>query len=317
MRRSVARIVVVLFALTVLGSPYPVSAAPEGTMTWGVHITLASRWLDPAETEGIITPFMVLYGLHDALVKPMPAGQQTPSLAESWTQSKDGLTYEFVIRKGVKFHNGEPVTATDVKFSFERYKGAGAKLLKERVREIQLVDAGRVRFVLKEPWPDFMTFYGTSATGSGWIVPKAYVEKVGDDGYKKAPIGAGPYRFVSFNPGVELVMEAWEGYWRKVPNVKRLVLRSLPEETTRAAALKKGEIDIAYLLTGPVAEEIQRTPGFKLVAPKESQGTFWLDLPDQWDPKSPWPGAQPGRDAWLQQADGLADPARARVLTLL
>ena len=288
MRRSVARIVVVLFALTVLGSPYPVSAAPEGTMTWGVHITLASRWLDPAETEGIITPFMVLYGLHDALVKPMPAGQQTPSLAESWTQSKDGLTYEFVIRKGVKFHNGEPVTATDVKFSFERYKGAGAKLLKERVREIQLVDAGRVRFVLKEPWPDFMTFYGTSATGSGWIVPKAYVEKVGDDGYKKAPIGAGPYRFVSFNPGVELVMEAWEGYWRKVPNVKRLVLRSLPEETTRAAALKKGEIDIAYLLTGPGAEDIQRTPGFKLVAPKESQGTFWLDLPDQWDPKSPW-----------------------------
>ena len=288
MRRSVARIVVVLFALTVLGSPYPVSAAPEGTMTWGVHITLASRWLDPAETEGIITPFMVLYALHDALVKPMPGNINTPSLAESWTQSKDGLTYEFVIRKGAKFHNGEPVTATDVKFSFERYKGAGAKLLKERVREIQLVDAGRVRFVLKEPWPDFMTFYGTSATGSGWIVPKAYVEKVGDDGYKKAPIGAGPYRFVSFNPGVELVMEAWEGYWRKVPNVKRLVLRSLPEETTRAAALKKGEIDIAYLLTGPVAEDIQRTPGFKLVAPKESQGTFWLDLPDQWDPKSPW-----------------------------
>jgi peptide/nickel transport system substrate-binding protein len=288
MRGSVARLIVALATVTLLGRLCPASAGPEGTMTWGVHITLASRWLDPAETEGIITPFMVLYGLHDALVKPMPAGQQTPSLAESWTQSKDGLTYEFVIRKGVKFHNGEPVTATDVKFSFERYKGAGAKLLKERVREIQIVDAGRVRFVLKEPWPDFMTFYGTSATGSGWIVPKAYVEKVGDDGYKKAPVGAGPYRFVSFNPGVELVMEAWEGYWRKVPTVKRLVLRSLPEETTRAAALKKGEIDIAYLLTGPVAEDIQRTPGFKLVAPKESQGTFWLDLPDQWDPKSPW-----------------------------
>jgi len=93
---------------------------------------------------------------------------------------------------------------------------------------------------------------------------------------------------VSFDPGVELVMEANEGYWRKVPNVKRLVYRSMAEETTRAAALKKGEVDIAYLLTGPVAEDIQRTPGFKLVAPRESQGTFWLDLPDQWDPKSPW-----------------------------
>jgi peptide/nickel transport system substrate-binding protein len=289
MRPVPSRVVLsVVLVLLLAGLVPPALAAPEGTMTWGVHITIASRWLDPAETEGIITPFMVLYALHDALVKPMPAGINTPSLAESFTQSKDGLTYEFVIRKGVKFHNGDPVTAGDVKFSFERYKGAGAKLLKERVREVQIVDPGRVRFVLKEPWPDFMTFYGTSATGAGWIVPKAYVEKVGDDGFKRAPIGAGPYKFVSFNPGVELVMEAWDGYWRKTPNIKRLVLRSLPEETTRAAALKKGEVDIAYLLTGPVAEDIQRTPGFKLVAPKESQGTFWLDLPDQWDPKSPW-----------------------------
>ena len=289
MRPATSRLVPVLFALLlVVGVARPAPAAPEGTMTWAVHITLASRWLDPAETEGIITPFMVLYALHDALVKPMPAGLNTPSLAESFTPSKDGLSYEFVIRKGVKFHNGEPVTAADVKFSFERYKGAGAKLLKERVREIQVVDPGRVRFLLKEPWPDFMTFYGTSATGSGWVVPKAYVEKVGDDGFKKHPIGAGPYRFVSFNPGVELVMEAWDGYWRKVPNIKRLVYRSMPEETTRAAALKKGEVDIAYLLTGPVAADVQRTPGFKLVAPRESQGTFWLDLPDQWDPKSPW-----------------------------
>jgi peptide/nickel transport system substrate-binding protein len=289
MRLCISRVVVVLLAvLSVFGMACAASAAPEGTMTWGVHITLASRWVDPAETEGIITPFMVLYALHDALVKPMPGNVNTPSLAESFTASKDGLTYEFVLRKGVKFHNGEPVTATDVKFSFERYKGSGAKLLKERVREVQMVDPGRVRFHLKEPWPDFMTFYGTSATGAGWIVPKSYVEKVGDDGFKKAPIGAGPYKFVSFNPGIELVMEAFEGYWRKVPNVKRLVYRSMPEETTRAAALKKGEVDIAYLLTGPVAEDIQRTSGFKLVAPKEAPGLFWLDLPDQWDPKSPW-----------------------------
>jgi len=289
MRRFIIRLgVVVATCGVLLGTSRPVTAAPEGTVTWGVHITLASRWLDPAETEGIITPFMVLYALHDALVKPMPAGWNTPSLAESWSQSKDGLTYEFVLRKGVKFHNGDPVTADDVKFSFERYRGSGAKALKDRVREVQIVDPGRVRFVLKDPWPDFMTFYGTSATGSGWIVPKKYVEKVGDDGFKKAPIGAGPYRFVSFNPGVELVLEAYEGYWRKTPSVKRLVLRSLPEETTRAAALKKGEVDISYLLTGPVAEDVRRTPGFKLTAPSQASGVFWLDIPDQWDPKSPW-----------------------------
>src|SRR5262245_43976665 len=215
--RLMTRLTAAVALALALGAVRPAVAAPEGTMTWGVHITLASRWLDPAETEGIVTPFMVLYALHDALVKPMPAGLYTPSLAESFTQSKDGLTHEFVIRQGVKFHNGDPVTAADVKFSFERYKGSGAKVLKERVREVQAVEPGRVRFVLKEPWPDFMSFYGTTATGAGWIVPKAYVERVGDDGFKKAPVGAGPYKFVSFNPGIELVMEAFDGYWRKTP----------------------------------------------------------------------------------------------------
>jgi peptide/nickel transport system substrate-binding protein len=265
----------------------PAAAAPEGTLTWGLHVTLAPRWLDPSDTEAFINPFMVLYAVHDAPVKPMPGGENTPSLAESWTVSKDGLAYEFVLRKGAKFHNGDPVTADDVKFSFERYKGAAAKLLKDRVRDVEIVDPGRVRFHLREPWPDFMTFYGTSATGAAWIVPRKYVEKVGEDGFKKAPIGAGPYKVVSFNPGIDLVMEAFEGYWRKVPSVKRLVFRSMPDETTRAAALKAGDVDIVYLLSGPTAQEVKRTPGLRLAAAMPP-GVVFLDLPEQWDPKSPW-----------------------------
>src|SRR5437899_5091082 len=264
MKSFVIRLVVVTSGLLFAAAGEPALAAPDGTMTWGVHVTLAARWLDPSDTEAFITPFMVLYALHDALVKPMPGGDNTPSLAESWAASKDGLTYEFVLRKGVKFHNGDAVTAEDVKYSFERYHGAAAKLLKDRVREIQVVDPSRVRFVLKEPWPDFMTFYGTSATGAAWIVPKKYVEKVGEDGFKKAPIGAGPYRFVSFNPGIDLVMDAFEGYWRKIPNVKRLVFRSMTDETTRAAALKAGDVDIVYLLSGPVAAEVKRSAGLRL-----------------------------------------------------
>jgi peptide/nickel transport system substrate-binding protein len=289
MKPFVARVGVVTLAVLLLlpVSVGPAMAAPEGTMTWGVHVTLASRWLDPSDTEAFITPFLVLYAIHDALVKPMPTGDNTPSLAESWTGSKDGLSYEFVLRRNTKFHNGDPVTADDVKFSFERYKGAGATLLKEKVKEVQVLAPNRVRFVLKEPWPDFMTFYGTSATGAAWIVPKKYVEKVGDDGFKKAPVGAGPYRFVSFTPGVELVMEAFEGYWRKAPAVKRMVFRSMADETTRAAALKAGDVDIVYLLSGPIAEEIKRTPGLRLAAAKPP-GVVFLDLPEQWDPKSPW-----------------------------
>ena len=280
-------IALLLASSAALGALGPVDAAPDGQMTWAVHVTLAARWLDPGDTEGTITPFLTLYALHDALLKPMPQGISTPSLAESWSASPDGTTYDFVLRKGIRFHNGEPVTPEDVKFSFERYRGGAAKLLKEKVKTVQVVDPRRVRFVLKEAWPDFITFYGTTATSAGWIVPKKYVESVGDDGFKKAPIGAGPYRLASFNPGIELVLEAFEGYWRKVPSVKRLVFRNMPDETTRAAALKKGEVDVAYLLTGPVAEEVKRTPGLKLIAARTNT-VFFLDFLEQWDAKSPW-----------------------------
>src|SRR5262249_51832193 len=134
---------------------------PEGQLTWAVHFTLAPTLFEPAETPGLITPFMILYALHDAMVKPMPGKSMAPSLAESWSMSSDGLIYEFVLREGARFHNGEPVTAADVRFSFERYRGISAKVLKHQVAAIETPDPARVRFRLKQPWPDFMTFYGT------------------------------------------------------------------------------------------------------------------------------------------------------------
>src|SRR5262245_47693658 len=136
--RSIAALSLVILALSVAGAALAADA-PAGTLTIGAHVTLVNRWLDPGETEGLITPFMVLYLIHDALVKPMPGNINTPGLAESWTLSKDGLTYEFVLRKNAKFHNGDPVTAEDVKFTFERYKGSGAKLMKEKVKDVQVV----------------------------------------------------------------------------------------------------------------------------------------------------------------------------------
>ena len=283
MRRPSAALILLLLVFV---AATPVAAA-EGQLTWAVHISLAPTWFDPAETPGIVTPFMILYALHDAVAKPMPGKTMAPSLAESWTVSPDGLTYDFILRSGVKFHNGETVTADDVKFSFDRYKGAANKALKDKVRTVQVVDPLRVRFFLKEPWPDFMTFYASSATGAGWVVPKKYVEKVGDDGFKKAPVGAGPYRFVSFTPGIELVMEAFDQYWRRSPSVKRLVFKSVPEESTRLAMLKRGEADIVYSIRGALAEELQRTPGLTL-KPTIIHGTQWLNFVDQWDPKSPW-----------------------------
>ncbi len=261
--RRVLVLTLVALVLVLVGAPDRGLAAPEGQLIWGVHVSLAPIWFDPADTLGMITPFMVLYALHDAMVKPMPGQPTAPSLAESWSVSKDGLVYEFVLRKGARFHNGEPVTAEDVKFSFERYRGTAHKTLKERVAGVEAPDPSRVRFRLKQPWPDFLTFYA-SASGAGWIVPKKYVEKVGDEGFKKAPVGAGPYKFVSFTPGVELVLEAFDQYWRKTPSVKRLVFRVISDEATRLAALKRGEVDIVYSVRGELAEELQRTAGLTL-----------------------------------------------------
>jgi peptide/nickel transport system substrate-binding protein len=260
---------------------------PAGTMTWGLHFTLAPTYFDPAETSGIATPFKFLYALHDALIKPMPQGLLTPSLAESWTESADGLVYEFTLRDKVTFHNGEPLTAADVVFSFQRYKGAGAKTYKEKVEVVEAVDPLHVRFRLREAWPDFLLFLGTPATGAGWVVPKKYLEQVGDDGFKKHPIGAGPYKFVSHTPGVDLVVEAYEGYWRKVPQVQRLVFKSVPEATTRLAMLKKGEADIVYTLPGELAEEVRRDAQLALQV-NYPPTPFWLDFSGKWDAKSPW-----------------------------
>src|SRR6266699_2220608 len=258
---------------------------PEGEMRWALYVTLSPVWFDPGEVVGQLTPFWVLYAMHDALVKPMPGNQMTPSLAESWTVSPDQRAYEFKLREGLKFHNGDPFTAEDVKFSFLRAKGS--KVLHDRVKEVVIVSPYRVRFQLHEPFPDFMAFYGTMAAGPGWIVPKSYIEKVGDDGFKKNPVGLGPYKFVSHNPGIELVMEANESYWRKVPSVKRLVYKVVPESTTRAAMLKRGEVDIAYLLEVPQAQELKRDPNLKL-AFSGGIAIFFLDFLDQWDPKSLW-----------------------------
>ena len=263
------------------------TAQPSGQLTVGVHVTLSPTWFDPAETPGIITPFMFLYALHDALVKPMPGNTLTPSLAESWSESPDGLTYEFLLRSGVTFHNGDPLTTEDVKFSFLRYKGTAAGEFKTRVRDVEIVDPRRIRFHLHEIWPDFMTFYGTPATGAGWIVPKKYVEKVGDDAFKQHPIGAGPYKFVSQEPGIGAICEANDKYWRKVPAVKRLVFTGVPEETTRVAMLKRQEADITFGLGGALAEEVRRDTSLTL-EPVYPPGVWFVYFADQWNPKSPW-----------------------------
>src|SRR5687768_10034889 len=175
MIKSLPAIVLAMASLIV---PMAASAQTESQLTIAFDASVAPAFLDPAQTAGLATPFVFLYALHDALVKPLPGNDMAPCLAESWRESADGLTYEFKLREGLRFHNGDPFTAEDVKFSFHRYKGVSAKLLHDRVKDVQIVDPHRVRFVLHAPWSDFLVFYATPATGAAWIVPKKYIERV-------------------------------------------------------------------------------------------------------------------------------------------
>ena len=275
------------FVVGLSGGMAGAQSQPDGQITIAFDASIATSFLDPAEKPGIGTPFVFLYAMHDALIKPLPGNNMAPCLAESWTESPDGLVYEFKLREGLKFHNGDPFTGEDVKWSFFRYKGMSAKLLHDRVKAVDVVDPYRVRFVLHAPWPDFLAFYATPATGAAWIVPKRYIEKVGEEGFKRQPVGLGPYRFVRMTPGVELVLDANEQYWRKKPTIKTVVIKGIPDRTTRLAMLKTGEADLAYLMIGIEAATVKADPKLRL-AKVIPAATWWLEFPEQWTSKSPW-----------------------------
>src|SRR6266581_705313 len=224
--RTAAIAVLSLLALGLWTGQATAQSQPDGQLTIAFDVSIALTFLDPAETPGIGVPFVFLYALHDALIKPLPGNDMAPCLAESWKESPDGLVYEFKLREGLKFHNGDPFTADDVKFSFLRYRGASAKLLHDRVKSVDILDPHRIRFVLHAPWPDFLVFYATPATGAAWIVPKKYIEKV-------------------------------------------------------------GEADIAYVMIGLEAIAIKTDPKLRL-AKVIPPATWWMEFPEQWNPKSPW-----------------------------
>jgi peptide/nickel transport system substrate-binding protein len=280
------------------GSAPAHSASPAGVLKEAIHWGLSADWLDPATNAGLVPAQITLYLFHDALVKPMPDGTYSPCLAESWSISPDSKVYEFKLRKGVKFHNGDPLTAEDVIFSFQRYKAAQAKIIHGKTEKMEAVNPHLVRFTFKEPFPDFLEYLLPGATAIGWVVPKKYIEKVGDAGFKKNPIGAGPYKFVEFVTGVRLVGEAFEEYWRKVPHIKRMEFNIVSEPATRLAMARRGEVDIATLMQGVFYEDLKKDPNLRMLPPLSP--TRWLVyITSQWDPKSPWADARVRKAASL------------------
>ncbi len=223
--------------------------------------------LDPA-VGAVIEHRNILAHLYDTLLEIGDDGELLPGLATSWEISDDGLTYTFDLRRDVTFHDGSDLTADDVVFSMERYRDEGttagvAASVVANMDSITAVDDHTVELQLSSPQPDLLTQLGPHDVYIG-ILPKDYVESAGDDFeaqnelIQSAPVGTGPFEFVSHEPDIEAVFRGVEDHWRKTPAVDQLRLFHVPEEATRLAMLLNGEVQLTQLSTDDV-EQVERS----------------------------------------------------------
>jgi peptide/nickel transport system substrate-binding protein len=275
-----------------------VRAKPKGTLTIGQHYALDPGWLDPLEHIMSLTQQHYDFLVHDALIKPMPQGVYTYSLAEHAEVAADFTKAAFRLRQGLQFQDGHPLTTADVKWTYEHYKGINFKQFHDKLDRVELVDDRTIIFHFKEPFVDFLDLYNGGNTGIGWIVPQHYYEKVGKDGFKAHPLGAGPFKFLSQEAGVQMVFEAWEGYWRRSPGVKIIVVKGIRDLAARMAGLQTGELDLAYGMTGKLLKRVMADRNLRW-DPNHTSPWF-LVFPGYNEPDSPF------HDKRVRQAVSLA-----------
>lgn len=259
---------------------------PQGTLTIAQHFALDPGWLNPLEHSYSGTQQEYDYFVHDALIKTMPQGIATYSLAEHAEISADFKNAAFRLRAGLKFQDGTPLTSADVQWTYEHFKGARAQLFHDKLDRIEIKDDRTIVFHFKEPFLDFMDLYNGNVSGIGWIVPGKYYDKVGSDGFKQHPIGAGPFKLVSQEPGAQMVFEAWDGYWRRTPGVAKIVVKGIRDPASRLAGLQTGELDLTYGMTGKLLPRVMSDKNLRW--DKNFTSAWFLAFPGYTDKESPF-----------------------------
>lgn len=223
--------------------------------------------LDPAnyrdrETETVIR------NIFDGLVTRTPDGKVVPEIAESWSNPQPTI-YDFKIRKGIKFQNGDSLTVDDVIFTFERILSPTGVMGKQSPRlgllgpmeKVEKTGPDTVRFTMKSPSPQFLQLLVHTQ-----IVPKNYIKSVGDETFAQKPIGSGPFKMVSAKLDSEVVLERFDGYYGGSPEqqpvgpakLKKAIFRMLPEPSTRVTALKAGEVQIIEDVPADITAELEK-----------------------------------------------------------
>ena len=287
--KSPILIAFLLILLVISFTAQPVLAAkPKGKLVIG-FFSLGKEGLDAIRFSGTRDD-AILLTIGEALVIVEwdgPNQLYRPALASSWKISPDLKSITFKLRKDAKFQDGTPVTIEDVMYTWDRVQNDPVCIQKAAVRPLKSVEAvgdDTVRFTIKDPDPFYIMYVGRFA-----IQPKAYREKVGDKGYMKKPIYAGPWKFVKQVVGTSCEMEAFEGHYRKTPYAKTLILKVIPESATQLAALKTGEVDVLHRMNiGPISEEIRKDPNLRLITGEHVSGLYgaYTFLTDPKRPKS-------------------------------
>ena len=253
-------------------SPVAVLSAPTGKLT--VALPSEPATLDPHKSS---TRYNYTFNsnMFEGLYIRNDKAELVPALAESVAVTPDGLTYTFRLRKGVRFHDGSAMTADDVKFSIDRAIDPATKnpLLSfiKSIDKVDIVNPDTVVIKLKERDAIFLK----KLAFAGWIVPKKYLQTVGEEGFAKKPVGTGPFKFVSRAINEQIEMEANDMHWGWVPKVKTLVMRTVPEDAVRLAMLQTGEADVVAEMPPPLVDRISAIKGVKTLSHPSGE-IYWL-----------------------------------------
>jgi peptide/nickel transport system substrate-binding protein len=259
-----------LFSLAMPG----VFAAPTGKITIAMPSEPAT--LDPAK-GGTRYNHTFNANMFESLYIRNSEADLVPGLAASHTVSRDGLTYTFKLRRGVKFHDGTPLTADDIKFSFDRALDPATKnplnAYLKSIDKVEIESPETIVIKLKEHDAILLK----KLAFAGWVVPHKYLETVGEQGFAKNPIGSGPFKFKSRSINEFIELEANEQHWATVPKVKTLVYRTIPEDAVRLAMLQTGEVDIASEMPPPLLDRINAIKGVKVLS-HPSGAVYWIPI---------------------------------------
>jgi len=234
---------------------------PGGILT--IALAAEPTGLDPTTNPSAAIKRVVHYNLLESLLKVDRSGKVVPMLAKSYRFSKDGREYTFTLHSGIRFHDGRPCTAEDVKFSFERLldpkTAAPYRMYYEAIESIQVVDPLTVKFKMKKVDSNFLF---NLARGDAVIVPRQAIDRM-----KSQPVGTGPFKFVEWKRGDSVIMaKNWEYYRKGIPYLDRVIFKFIPDPSAQLAALRAGDVDvIAYDLSPENVPTLEKDPRFKVL----------------------------------------------------